>query len=179
MNNKLAAVSSWGRQDVRSLRLLAIFLCAHSSAQVSHLHPHFISQIQTSFPLVGVLHILHLSLNRESRFGTTDDFTTSFLHFCLFSSSFWDLANYRPVHSQMLSFHLFLYLPCLHTFHHTLQDNFGHTLMNGRQTCPHHCNLRIFTMVRRPSCGTIACWILARTSSFLAWSLYEMYSIMR
>ena len=29
----------------------------------------------------------HLSLNRESRWGTTDDFTTSFLHFSLFSTA--------------------------------------------------------------------------------------------
>ena len=55
----------------------------------------------------------HLSLNREGRWGTTDDFTTSFLHFALFSSALWDLANSRPVHSLMLSSHLFLCLPCL------------------------------------------------------------------
>ena len=36
----------------------------------------------------------------------------SFLHFSLFSTALWDLVNSRPVHSQMLSFHLFLYLPC-------------------------------------------------------------------
>ena len=28
----------------------------------------------------------HLSLNREGRWGTTDDFSTSFLHFSLFST---------------------------------------------------------------------------------------------
>ena len=45
--------------------------------------------------------------------GTTDDFATSFLHFSLFSSALWNLANSRPVHSLMLSSHLFLCLPCL------------------------------------------------------------------
>ena len=56
----------------------------------------------------------HLSLNREGRWGTTDDFITSFLHFLLFSTALWDLANSRPVHSLMLSSHLFLNLPiCL------------------------------------------------------------------
>ena len=30
-------------------------------------------------------HHHHQSLNREDRWGTTDDFATSFLHFCLFS----------------------------------------------------------------------------------------------
>ena len=55
----------------------------------------------------------HLSLNREDRWGTTDDFATSFLHFSPFSTALWDLPNSRPVHSLMLSFHLFLRLPFL------------------------------------------------------------------
>ena len=38
----------------------------------------------------------HLSLNREGRWGTTDDFATSFPHFSLFSTALWDLANSRP-----------------------------------------------------------------------------------
>ena len=55
----------------------------------------------------------HLSLKHEGRWGTTDDFATSFLHFPLFSTALWDLANSRLVHSLMLSTHLFLCLPCL------------------------------------------------------------------
>ena len=65
-------------------------------------------------------HHHHLSLNREGRWGTTDDSTISFLHFSLFSTALWDLANSRLVHSLMLSSHLFLYLPCLPNI---LQDN--------------------------------------------------------
>ena len=53
------------------------------------------------------------SLNREGRWGTTDDFATSFLHFSRFSTALWDLPNSRPVHSLMLSSHLFLCPPCL------------------------------------------------------------------
>ena len=30
-----------------------------------------------------------------------------------------------------------------------------------RKACPYHCSLRLFTMVRRPSCRPIACWTLA------------------
>ena len=41
-------------------------------------------------------------------------------------------------------------------------------LMNGRW--PYHCSLRLFTVVRRSSCGPIASWILARTSSLTKWS---------
>ena len=58
-------------------------------------------------------HHHHLSLNREGHWGTTDDFTTSFLHFSLFSTALWDLVNSRPVCSLMLSSYLFLCLPCL------------------------------------------------------------------
>ena len=50
---------------------------------------------------------LHLFLNRGDRWGTTDDFTTSFLHFSLFSTALWNLSNSRPVHSLMLPSHPF------------------------------------------------------------------------
>ena len=73
----------------------------------------------------------HLSLNREGRWGTTDDFATSFLHFPLFSTALWDLANSRPVHSLMLSSHLFLclvFIPLLLC----LGRGFWPDLMNGR-----------------------------------------------
>ena len=57
-------------------------------------------------------HHRHLPLNCKGRWGTTDDFATSFLLFFLFSTALWDLANSRPVHSLM-SFHLLLCLPRL------------------------------------------------------------------
>ena len=58
-------------------------------------------------------HHHHQSPNREGRWGTPDDFATSFLHFSLFSTALWGLPNSRPVHSLMLSSHLFLCPPCL------------------------------------------------------------------
>ena len=66
--------------------------------------------------VVGMLqshHHHHQSRNREGRWGTTDNFATGFLHFSLFSTALWDLANSRSVRSLMLSTHLFLCLPCL------------------------------------------------------------------
>ena len=53
--------------------------------------------------------LFHLSLNRAGRWGTTDDFTTSFLLF--FSVLHWPLglANSRPVLFLMLSSHLFFF----------------------------------------------------------------------
>ena len=58
------------------------------------------------------LSLSYLSLNREGRWGTTNDFETSFLHFSLFSTALWDLSNSRAVQSLMLSSHLYLCLPC-------------------------------------------------------------------
>ena len=75
------------------------------------------SSSPSSFPLASSSpssHLSsHLSLNLEGRWGTADDFATSFFHFSLFSTALWDLVNSRPVHSLMLSSHLFLCLPCL------------------------------------------------------------------
>ena len=123
-------------------------------------------------------HHHHLFPYREGRWGTTDDFATSFLHFPLFSTALWDLVNYRPVHSLMLSSHLFLCLPCLLP-PFTVPCKMVLARHDERETWPYHCSLRLFTMVRRSSCGPIACWILARTSSLVTWSLYEMCSILR
>ena len=47
-----------------------------------------------------------------------------------------------------------------------------------RETWPYHCSMHLFTMIRS-SCGPIACWILARTSSLVTRSLFEMCSIFR
>ena len=58
-------------------------------------------------------HHHHLSLNREGRWGITDDFTYSIIQFSLFSTALWELPNSRPVHFLMLSSHLVLCLSCL------------------------------------------------------------------
>ena len=80
---------------------------------------------------------LHLSLNRWGRWGTTDNFTTSFLHFSPFSTALWDLANSRPVYILMLSSTLFFRLPWLLTpFHCALQNDFGQTWWTGDMSIP-------------------------------------------
>ena len=73
----------------------------------------------------------HLSHNRVGRWGTTDDFATSFVHFSLFSTALWDLANSRSVHCLMSS-HLFLSLPCLLPLSLCLARWFLPDLINGR-----------------------------------------------
>ena len=72
-----------------------------------------------------------------------------------------DLANSRPVHSLMLSSHLFLCLPCLLP-PFTVPCEMVLARPDKREKWPYYCSLRLFTMVRRSSCGPIACWILAR-----------------
>ena len=126
-----------------------------------------------------IYHHHHLSLNREGRLGTTDDFTTSFLHFPLFFTALWDLANCRPVHSLMLSSHTSCSV-CLVFFPLSLclARWFWPDLMNGSHDHT-TASLHLFTIVRRSSCGSIPCWIVARTSSLVTWSLYKMCSIMR
>ena len=74
-----------------------------------------------------LISLSHLSLNREGRLGTTDDFTTSFLHFSLFSTALWDLANSRPVNSLMLFPPLTLSALSSSPFHCALQNGFCQT----------------------------------------------------
>ena len=112
----------------------------------------------------------HLSPNHKGHWGTTDDFETSFLHFSLFSTALRDLVNSRPVHSLMLSPHLFLCLPYLLPLF-TVPGKMVCKMVLDRpdewETWPYHCSLRLFTMIRRSSSGLIACWILAWTSSLV------------
>ena len=65
--------------------------------------------ICTTLCLTGALHLLllHLSFDRRGRWGTIDNFTTSFLHFSPFSTTPRDLSKSRPVHSLILSCHIF------------------------------------------------------------------------
>ena len=83
-----------------------------------------------------------------------------FSFFSLFSTALWDLANSRPVHSLMLSSHLFLLLLCLLP-----------PFTVPRKIVLARPDERV--MVRRSSCGPLACLILAQTSSLVTWSFYE------
>ena len=85
----------------------------------------------------------HPSLNRDGRWGTRGDFTTSFLHFPLFSTAHCDLANSRLVHSLMLSSHLFFCLLCLLS-PFTVSCKMVLARPDGRETGLYHCSLRLF-----------------------------------
>ena len=116
-----------------------------------------------------MIHHHHLSLDHEGHWGTTDDFATSFLHFFLFSTALWDLANSMPVHSLMLSSHLFLCLPCLLP-PFSVPCKIVLAKPDEQETWPYHCSLPRFMMVRRSSCGLIdCCLVLAWTSSLVTY----------
>ena len=142
------------------------------------LHCQIFPIVMNHYTVLSHHHQHHQSLNCEGRWGTTDDFATSFLHFPLLSTALWDLPNSRPVHSLMLSSHFFLCLPCLLP-PFTVPCNMVLARPVEREPWPYHYNLRLFTIVKRSSSGPIACWILARTSSLVTGSLYEMCSILR
>ena len=119
----------------------------------------------------------HLSLNRESRWGTTDYFATSFLHFSVLRCPL-GLGELQACLVPDVVFHFFFFfLTCLLP-PFTVPCKAVLARPDERGTCPCHCSLRPFT-IARSSCGPIACWILARTSSLVKWSLYEMCSILR
>ena len=105
---------------------------------------------------------LHLSLKRGGHWGTTDDFTVSFLHFSLFSTALWDLANSRPFHSMWLFSHIFFFLlffclPCLlPLFSVVCPCRMVLARPDKWETCPNHFNLRLFTMARRSSYQVLA-----------------------
>ena len=130
------------------------------------------------WPLTVTSPSSYLSLNHMGRWGTRDDFATSFLHFSLFSTALLDFVNFRPVHSLRLSSHLFLCLPCLLP-PFTVPCKMVLARPDERETWPYYSTLRLFTTARRSSTGPTACWILAWTSSLVTWSLYEMRSILR
>ena len=88
------------------------------------------------------------------------------------------LAELQPVHSLMLSSHLFLCPPCLLP-PFTVPCKMVLARPDERETWPYHYSLRLLMIVRRSLCGSIACWILAWTSSLVTLSLYEMCSILQ
>ena len=110
------------------------------------------------------------SLNLGGRRGTTDDAATIPFHPSLSSAALRESPNPIPVHSLMLSSHLFFCLPLL-LAHFTVPCRIVFAMPEDIEMWPYHLSFRFFTMVRRSSCTPIAFWILLWTSSFVTWSL--------
>ena len=122
---------------------------------------------------VVLLILSYLSRGMADRWGTSVDFTTSFLHSSRFSAFRSMVFHSRPVHYLMLSSHRFLCLP-LPLPPWTVPCRIAFVNPDDRVTCPYHFSLRLFTEVRRSSYGPMAFPILAFTSSLVMWSLYEI-----
>ena len=69
--------------------------------------------------------------------------SVSFIFFCSPLPAFWYSVNSRPVHSLMLSFHLFFCLPCLLP-PFIVPCKMVLVKSGEQETCPHHFSLRLF-----------------------------------
>ena len=126
--------------------------------------------INTLSELFRKIHFIssYQSPNLGGRRGTTNDVVAINFHPSLSSAALRESSNSIPIHSLMLSSHLFFCLPLfLSPFTVPCRIVFA---MPGVMW-PYHLSFRFFTMVRRSSCTPIAFWILLRTSSFVTWSL--------
>ena len=95
-------------------------------------------------------HRHHLSFSCEGRWGTTDDFTTSFVHFSVFNCplGLWKLQAcpfpdvFPPLFLCAFSsspFHCFCKMVSARP--------------DEREKCSYHFSLRLFMIIRRSSCG--------------------------
>ena len=104
--------------------------------------------------------------------GTTVDFTTSFLQSSRLSAFRSKIFHSRPVHSLMLSSHHFFCLP-LRLPPWTVPCRTVLASADDRVTCPYHFSLCLFTEVRMSTYGPMALPFLAFTSSLVIWPLYD------
>ena len=91
-------------------------------------------------------------------------------HPSMSSAALRESPNPIPVHSLMLSSHLFFCFPLL-LAPFTVPWRIVFAMPEDLEMWPYHLSFRFFTMVRRSSCTPIAFWILLQTSSFVTWSL--------
>ena len=122
--------------------------------------------------------ILFYPITLEGRRGTTDEFATTPFHLDLFSAALVELAKSIPVHSLILSSHLFFCLP-LFLFPFTVPCRIVFAKPEDLETWPNHLSFHFLTRVRSSSYSPMAAWIFLRTSSLVTWSLYEMFNSLR
>ena len=108
--------------------------------------------------------ILFYPIALEGRRGSTDEFATIPFHLVLFSAALVELAQFSPVHSLILSSHLFFCLPLL-LFLFTVPCRIVFAEPEDLETRPNHLSFRFLTRVRTSSYSPMAAWIFLRTSS--------------
>ena len=102
-------------------------------------------------------------LNLGRRRGTTDDVATIPFQPSLSSAALRESPNLIPVHSLMLSSHLFFCLPLL-LAPFTVSCRIVFAMPKDLEMWPYHLSFRFFTMVRRSSCTPVAFWILLQAN---------------
>ena len=112
----------------------------------------FESRLGLTFRAFTSLHFtsLHLSHSLFDRWGTKDDRATTVLHSSLSSAFRRASPNFNPVHSVMLSSHLFFCLPLLLP-PCTVPCRIIFASPVDLVLCPYHLSFRFFTVVRRSS----------------------------
>ena len=112
-----------------------------------------------------------LAHNLGRSLGFTYDFTTISFHLVLFSAALAELAKYIPVHSLILSSHLFFWL-LLFLFPFLLVlCKIIFAKLEALQTWPNNLSVCFLTTVRSSSYSLMAAWIFLQTSSLVTWSL--------
>ena len=119
--------------------------------------------------------ILFYPITLGGRRGTTDEFATIPFHLDLFSAALVELAKSIPVHSLILSSHLFFCLP-LFLFSFAVPCRIVFAKPEDLETWPNHLSFHFLTRVRSSSYSPMAAWIFLQTSSLVTWSLYEMFN---
>ena len=104
--------------------------------------------------------ILFYPITLGGRRGTTDEFATIPFHLDLFSAALVELAKSIPVHSLILSSHLFFCLP-LFLFPFTVPCRIVFAKPEDLETWPNHLSFRFLTRVRSSSYSPMAAWIFS------------------
>ena len=94
--------------------------------------------------------ILFYPITLGGRRGTTDELATIPFHLDLFSAALVELAKSIPVHSLILSSHLFFCLP-LFLFPFTVPSRIVFAKPEDLETWPNHLSFRFLTRVRSSS----------------------------
>ena len=122
------------------------------------------------------MYVLFYPITLEVRRGTTDEFATTTFHLVIFSAAQVELAKSIPVHSLILSSHLFFCLSRF-LFPFTVLCMIVFAKPEDLETWPSHLSLRFLT--RSSSYSPMAAWVFLRTSSLVTWSLYGMFNNLR
>ena len=137
------------------------------------------SSVAPSCLYVKSIFFLFYPITLEGRRGTTDEFETIPFHLVLFSAAVLvELAKSIPVHSLILSSHLFVCQPLL-LFPFTVPFRIVFARPEDLETWPNHLSFRFLTRIRSSSYSPMAVWIFLRTSSLITWSMYEMFNSLR